>query len=111
MAKYARREYITVKEFSKTIGIDEIFINDLMEGKLSSYVVIEGETKKISPKALEVLLKADNSEENKQAPATLDEDAKTGDATNTNPYSSHGSESNEFDSSKYEQNDNRKAGA
>jgi len=59
MAQYKDKEYISVKEFADAVGISDRYIYEQMEGKLSAFVVIVGETKMIRPEAVEGLFQDD----------------------------------------------------
>ena len=73
MAKYVTREYISVQEFAEAIGIGETFIREQMEGRLSPFVVIEGDTKMIKPEAIEALFKAESFDDKYEAPTVIKE--------------------------------------
>ena len=83
MAKYVTREYITVQEFAEAIGIGETFIREQMEGRLSQYVVIDGDKKMIRPEAIEALFKAESFDVEYQAPTVINESTRTASETDT----------------------------
>ena len=65
MAQYKNHEYISVKEFAEAVGISDRYIYEQMEGKLSVFVVMVGDTKMIRPEAVEGLF-WDDEETDKQ---------------------------------------------
>ena len=65
MAQYKNHEYISVKGFAEAVGISDRYIYEQMEGKLSVFVVMVGDTKMIRPEAVEGLF-WDDEETDKQ---------------------------------------------